>query len=77
MQTVTASRHGVRLHFRFTLSFRDVEKLPAERRIEVSYETIRCGTIKFGPLIAANLRRDRSPPTGSAPWLAQAEGRRQ
>ena len=36
----------------------------AERGIEVSYETIRCWTIKFGPLIAANLRRRRPPPSG-------------
>lgn len=36
---------------------RAVEELLAERGIEVSYETIRCWTIKFGPLIATNLRR--------------------
>jgi transposase-like protein len=36
----------------------------AERGIKVSYETIRCWTIKFGPLIAANLRRRRTAPTG-------------
>jgi transposase-like protein len=57
-------RHAVWLYFRFTLSLRDVEELLAQRGIEVSYETIRCWTIKFGPLIAANLRRRRSPPTG-------------
>ena len=28
----------------------------AERRIEVSREAIRCRVIKFGPLVAANLR---------------------
>jgi transposase-like protein len=57
-------RHAVWLYFRFTLSLRDVEKLLAHRGIEVSYETIRCWTLKFGQLIAANLRRRRSPPTG-------------
>ena len=57
-------RYAVWLYFRFTLSFRDAEELLAERGIEVSYETVRCWTIKFGPLIAANLRRRRSPPTG-------------
>ncbi len=57
-------RYAVWLYFRFTLSFRDVEELLVQRGIEVSYETIRCWTIKFGPLIAANLRRRRSPPTG-------------
>ena len=57
-------RYAVWLYFRFTLSFRDVEELLAQRGIEVSYETIRCWTLKFGPRIAANLRRRRSPPTG-------------
>lgn len=36
----------------------------AERGIEVSREAIRCRVIKFGPLIAVNLRRRRGPPTG-------------
>ena len=46
-------RHAVWLYFRFTLSFRDVEELLAQRGISVSYETVRCWTIKFGPQIAA------------------------
>ncbi len=54
---------AVRLYFRFTLSIRDVEELMAERGIEVSREAIRCWVIKFGPMIAANLRRRRSAPT--------------
>jgi len=57
-------RYAVWLYFRFTLSFRDVEELLAQRGIQVSYETIRCWTLKFGPPIAANLRRRRSPPSG-------------
>ncbi|MDB5447548.1 MAG: family transposase, partial [Phenylobacterium sp.] len=57
-------RYAVWLYFRFTLSFRDVEELLAQRGIEVSYETIRCWTLKFAPVIAANLRRRRSPPRG-------------
>ena len=36
----------------------------AERGIDVSYETIRCWTLKFGTLFARNLRRARSSPTG-------------
>jgi putative transposase len=36
-------RHAVWLYFRFTLSFRDVEDLLAERRLDVSYETVRVG----------------------------------
>src|SRR3974390_2479024 len=36
----------------------------AQRGIEASRESVRCWVIKFGPLIAANLRRRRSPPSG-------------
>ena len=57
-------RQAVWLYFRFTLSFRDVEELLAQRGIEVSYETIRCWTLKFGGLFAQNLRRSRPTPTG-------------
>ena len=56
-------RHAVWLYFRFTLSLRDVEELLAQRGIEVSYETIRCWTRKFGRLYAWNLRRSRCKPT--------------
>jgi transposase-like protein len=59
-------RQAVWLYFRFTLSFRDVEELMAQRGIEVSYETIRCWTLKFGRLFAQNLRRSR--PTPSKRW---------
>ena len=55
--------HAVWLYFRFTLSFRDVEEMLAERGIEVSYETIRCWTIKFGPQIARRLKRRRPAPS--------------
>jgi putative transposase len=41
-------RRVVWLYFRFTLSFRDVEEMLAERGIELSYKAIRCRTIKFG-----------------------------
>jgi transposase-like protein len=52
-------RYAVWLYFRFSLNFRDVEELLAQRGIEVSYETIRCWTIKFGPLIARRLKKRR------------------
>jgi transposase-like protein len=47
------------LYLRFTLSFRDVEDLLAERGITVSYETVRRWVNHFGPMIAADLRRRR------------------
>ena len=53
-------RHAVWLYFRFTLSFRDVEEMLAQCGIEVSYETIRCWTLKFGRLFAHNLRQPPS-----------------
>ncbi len=34
-------RQAVWLYFRFTMSYRDVEDLLAERGIDVSYETVR------------------------------------
>src|SRR3954463_480212 len=56
-------RHAVWLYFRFTLSFRDVEELLAQRGIDVSYETVRMWTIKFGPQIARNLKQRRHAPS--------------
>jgi transposase-like protein len=56
-------QHAVWLYFRFTLSLRDVEEMLAQRGIEVSYETVRCWTLKFGAKIAANLRRRKAPPS--------------
>jgi len=55
-------RHAVWLYLRFTLSYRDVEDLLAERGLEVSNESIRRWVLKFGPAIARNLRSIRSRP---------------
>src|SRR6266852_3582249 len=55
-------RHAVWLYLRFTLSYRDVEDLLAERGLEVSNETIRRWVLKFGPVVARNLRRGRPVP---------------
>jgi transposase-like protein len=59
-------RHATWLYLRFTLSYRDVEELLAERGLEVSYETVRRWVLKFGPVFARNLRRLRPRP--STPW---------
>jgi transposase-like protein len=56
-------RLAVYLYFRFTLSIRDVEELLAQRGIEASREAVRCWVNKFGPLMAASLRRRKQPPT--------------
>jgi hypothetical protein len=42
-------QHAIWLYYRFTLGFRDVEDLLAERGIIVSYETIRRWANHFGP----------------------------
>jgi putative transposase len=55
-------QQAIWLYLRFTLSFRDVEGLLAERGIMVSYETVRRWVNHFGPMIAADLRKRRPKP---------------
>jgi len=50
-------QYAVWLYHRFSLSFRDVEDLLAERGVTVSYETVRRWCAKFGPRYATRLRR--------------------
>ena len=57
-------RHAAWLYLRFTLSYRDVEELLAERGIEVTYESIRRWVLTFGPAIARRLRARRPKPHG-------------
>ena len=57
-------QHAVWLYVRFTLSYRDVEDLLAERGLEVSYETVRRWVLKFGPAMGRRLRQGRARPTG-------------
>ncbi|WP_114963867.1 IS6 family transposase [Tritonibacter mobilis] len=54
--------HAVWLYVRFNLSLREVEEMLLERGVDVSYETIRRWTAKFGPQIARNLRRRQVRP---------------
>jgi len=58
-------QHAVWLYLRFTLSYRDVEELLAERGLDESYETVRSWVLKFGPIIALRLRRSRPQPEQS------------
>src|SRR5271155_4551375 len=55
-------QQAIWLYVRFTLSFRDVEDLLAERGISVSYETVRRWVNYFGPMIASDLRKRRPKP---------------
>jgi putative transposase len=55
-------QQAIWLYARFTLSFRDVEDLLAERGITASYETVRRWVNHFGSSIAADLRKRRPRP---------------
>jgi putative transposase len=52
-------RHTAWLYLRFTLSYRDVEDLLAERGLDASHESVRRWVLKFGSLFARELRRRR------------------
>ena len=55
-------QHAIWLYLRFTLSYRDVEDLLAERGLDLSYEAVRRWVLKL-PLIARRLRRSRPRPS--------------
>ena len=55
-------QHAVWLYFRFPLSFRDVEDMLTERGIDVSYESVRRWSVKFGQAYARRLRKTRPRP---------------
>jgi hypothetical protein len=68
-------RQAVWLYHRFTLSYRDVEDLLAERGLTVSNESIRRWVLKFGPVIAKDSRETRPKPPSlgiSMKWWSQS-----
>lgn len=52
-------RLAVLMYVRFPLSLRNLEDLLFERRIDVCHETVRLWWNRFGPLFAADIRRQR------------------
>jgi putative transposase len=56
-------QHAVWLYLRFTLSYRDVEDLLAERGVDVSYETVRRWVRKFAPVFGRRLRHLHPKPS--------------
>ena len=52
-------RLAVMMYVRFPLSLRNVEDLLHERGIDISHETIRFWWNRFGPIFAAEIRRNR------------------
>ena len=61
---MTIIQHAIWLYHRFPLSYRDVQELLHQRGIQVSHETLREWSIKFGPLFAEELWH-REPRRGS------------
>jgi hypothetical protein len=47
------------LYFRFSLSFRDIEEIMAERGVVLTYETVRQWCLKFGQTYATELKHRR------------------
>ncbi|MGB7183558.1 MAG: IS6 family transposase [Burkholderiaceae bacterium] len=54
------------LYHRFSISFRDVEDLLAQRGVTVSYESVRRWRLKFGPMYQRTLKRRES--NGTDRW---------
>ena len=52
--------HCIWLYFRFSLSFRDVEEIMAERGVVLTYETIRQWCLKCGQTYANELKHCRT-----------------
>ena len=81
MDTISFKRHrfppeiirrAVWLYARFTLSYRDVEDLLAERGLDISYESVRRWFLKLGAPIARNLRHTQPLPNGY--WGSDSNG---
>ena len=53
-------RLAVMMYVRFPLSLRQVEDLLHERGIDISYETVRVWWNRFGPMFAAEIKKQRS-----------------
>ena len=53
-------RLAVMMYVRFPLSLRQVEDLLFERGMDVSHETVRFWWNRFGPMLAAEIKRKRA-----------------
>ena len=51
--------HCVWLYYRFSLSYRDIELMMAERGLTLSYETIRYWCLKFGLTYTRKLKASK------------------
>ena len=66
--------HAVWLYFRFSLSFREVEDLLAQRGITVTYETIRQGVVRLRTM-ADYLENHKIAHTRGAPYHPMTQGK--
>ncbi len=48
--------HAVFFYVRYTVSYRDLEEIKAERGVAVDHATLNRRVVKFSPFIAANAR---------------------
>ena len=62
----------VMMYFRFQLSLRNVEDLLFERGIDLCHEIVRHWWNRFGPLFAADIRRQRVSRNEGLPSVAMA-----
>ena len=67
-------QRAVWMYLRFTLSYRDVEDLLAERGIQVSYETVRRWVHVFGPGIARRCGLADPDLTAAGTWMRCSSG---
>jgi transposase-like protein len=56
---------AVSWHLRYPLSYRDIEELFLERRLEVDHSTLNRWVLAYAPLIEKRLRQFRKPHCGS------------
>jgi putative transposase len=61
-------RLAVMMYVRFPLSLRQVEDLLHERGIDISYETVRAWWNRFGPVFAAEIRKQRVHHRSYSQW---------
>lgn len=67
------------LYVRYPLSLRNVEDLLFERGIDLCHETVRLWWNRFGPMFAADIRRQRvsrmrGSGTGNGTWTRCTSG---
>ncbi|MET4808131.1 IS6 family transposase [Limibacillus sp. MBR-115] len=61
-------RLAVMMYIRFPLSLRNVEDLLHERGIDISHETVRFWSQRFGPVFASEIRKRRIQSMRSSLW---------